>query len=163
MSRLVLELEGVLTELIGEHRRLLKHTEAQQAAMRKMDLDAMDQGARNQEASRMRLATLETKRRMIVAHLAKQHNVHGNLKVKQIAELYPARASSLMNLRQSLQSAMADLAARNQVAGKLAGAVVGHLNTVMRLLAGAVDKAGLYTRQGVPQVSGRIGVMNAVG
>jgi hypothetical protein len=37
------------------------------------------------------------------------------------------------------------------------------LNTVVRLLAGAVEKAGLYTKHGVPQVSSRIGVMEAVG
>ena len=49
------------------------------------------------------------------------------------------------------------------MAGRLASAVLGHLNTVVRLLAGAVEKAGLYTKQGIPQVSARIGVMEAVG
>jgi hypothetical protein len=45
----------------------------------------------------------------------------------------------------------------------LAGAVLGHLNTVVRLIAGAVEQAGVYTKQGVPQVSARIGVIEAVG
>ena len=45
----------------------------------------------------------------------------------------------------------------------LAGAVLGHLNTVVRLIAGAVERAGIYTKSGVPQVSNRIGVMEAVG
>ena len=54
-------------------------------------------------------------------------------------------------------------AARTHVAGRVATAVLGHLNTVVRLVAGAVEKAGLYTKNGVPRVSSRIGVMDAVG
>jgi hypothetical protein len=49
------------------------------------------------------------------------------------------------------------------ISGRVANAVLGHLNTVVRLLAGAVEKAGLYNKRGVPRVSNRIGVMEAVG
>jgi hypothetical protein len=41
--------------------------------------------------------------------------------------------------------------------------VLGHLNTAMRLFAGAVGQSGTYTKNGVPRVSARIGVMEAVG
>jgi hypothetical protein len=34
---------------------------------------------------------------------------------------------------------------------------------VVRLLAGAAQRAGLYTRRGIPRVGSRIGVMDAVG
>jgi hypothetical protein len=37
------------------------------------------------------------------------------------------------------------------------------LNTVVRLIAGAVEQAGVYTKTGSPKVSGRIGVLEAVG
>ena len=30
-------------------------------------------------------------------------------------------------------------------------------------LAGAVERAGVYTKDGIPRVSGRIGIMEAVG
>jgi hypothetical protein len=163
VSRQVFELENLLGEMIAEHRRLLKQAEVQQAAMKVLDLKAMDDCAKVQEASRLRLANLETKRRLIVAQIARLHGVHGNLTVPQIAEFYPHRKTMLMNLRETLKAEMNALASRNHVAGRLAGAVVGHLNTVVRLLAGAVEKAGLYTRQGIPQVSTRIGVMDAVG
>ena len=42
-------------------------------------------------------------------------------------------------------------------------ALLGHLNTVVRLIAGAVERAGVYTKTGAPQMSNRIGVMEAVG
>ena len=58
---------------------------------------------------------------------------------------------------------MQQISNRVTVAGRLAGALLGHLNTAVRLIAGAVEQAGLYTRDGSPKVSGRIGVMEAVG
>ena len=163
MSRQVSELEILLGEMIAEHRRLLKQADLQQAAMKSLDLKAMDDCAKVQEAARLRLANLESKRRLLVAQIARLHGVHGNLTVPQIAEFYPQRKTMLLNLRETLKSEIKALSSRNHVAGRLAGAVVGHLNTVVRLLAGAVEKAGLYTRQGIPQVSTRIGVMDAIG
>ena len=41
--------------------------------------------------------------------------------------------------------------------------MLGHLNTVVRLLAGAVERAGVYTKDGIPRVASRIGIMEAVG
>ena len=65
MSRQVSELETLLQQLIDEHVKLLAHTEKQQGAMKAFDLKAMDDVVRLQEASRMRIATLETKRRIL--------------------------------------------------------------------------------------------------
>ena len=83
--------------------------------------------------------------------------------VPDLAAMYPAQAAALLNARDELKATMNALQQRTHVVSRLAGAVAGHLNTVVRLLAGAVEKAGLYTKQGVPQVSTRIGVMEAVG
>jgi hypothetical protein len=163
MSRLVSELEALLNELIVEHQRLLKHLQTQQVAMKSCDLKVMDTTSNSQEASRLRIATLEAKRRMAVAQLTKTQSARMDLTLTEIAALYPHQGPALLRQRAVLKDLMKQVSARAQVAGKVAGAVLGHLNTVVRLLAGAVEKAGLYTKQGIPQVSSRIGVMEAVG
>jgi hypothetical protein len=163
MSRQISELEAILNELIAEHQRLLKHLHAQQTAMKQFDLKTMDTAANQQEASRLRIATLETKRHLIVQQLTKAHDARANLTIADIARLYPQRSPVLLDLRATLKDLISQVSTRATISGKLAGAVLGHLNTVVRLLAGAVGKAGLYTKHGVPQVSTRIGVMEAVG
>ena len=163
MSRLLPELENVLRSLADEHRRLLAHVEAQQAAMQSFDLKAMDDARNQQEASRLRVAALETKRRTIVAHIAKPLKLDSKVTLTKIADLHPLRRDALLALRDEIKEVAQAIATRTHVAGRLSGAVLGHLNTVVRLLAGAVEKAGLYTKHGVPSVSSRIGVMEAVG
>jgi hypothetical protein len=163
MSRFLPELESVLRSLADEHKRLLAHVEAQQAAMKTFDLKAMDDARNQQEASRLRVAALETKRRTIVAHLAKGLKLGGKMTLSQIADLHPPRREALLAVRNELKELATTIAARSHVAGRLASSVLGHLNTVVRLLAGAVEKAGLYTKHGVPSVSSRIGMMEAIG
>ena len=164
MSRLLPELENILQLLVAEHRRLLAHLEAQQAAMKAFDLKALDDSRNQQEACRLRVATLENKRRAVVALIAKTLRVDGQtLTITRLAELQPAGRNSLLKLRDELRDVAARITARTHVAGRLAGAVLGHLNAVVRLLAGAVEKSGVYTKQGVPRVSSRIGVMEAIG
>ena len=164
MSRLLPELENLLRLLVAEHRRLLAHLDAQQAAMKAFDLKALDDRRNQQEASRLRIAGLETKRRSLVLQIAKALRVDPNgLTITKLVELQPQCRTSLLPPRDELKALAAQITARTHVAGRLAGAVLGHLNTVVRLLAGAVEKSGLYTKQGVPRVSARIGVMEAVG
>jgi hypothetical protein len=164
MSRYAPELEALLQSLVAEHRKLLGYVEAQQAAMRKFDLAAMDAARNQQEACRLRVATIENKRRALVAAMARFLKVDpAVLTLTKIAELHPARKDAMLKLRAELKDLATRIAQRTHVAGKLAGAVLGNLNTVVRLIAGAVEKAGLYTKHGVPQVSSRIGVMEAVG
>jgi hypothetical protein len=163
MSRQISELEAVLRQLIAEHGRLLSHATAHGAAMQAFDLVAMDDAGREQEASRLRIAMLDQRRRAIVQQIGKAMNVPGELTVAKIATLQPEYAATLMELRKQLRDVVEQVAASNKISGKVAGAVLGHLNTVVRLLAGAVERAGLYTKNGVPQVSGRIGGMEAVG
>ena len=158
------DLENLLQLLVTEHRRLLVHLEAQQAAMKAFDLKALDDARNQQEASRLRVAALESKRRALVVQIARQMRVdaHG-LTITRLAELQPARRDALFKVRDELKAVASQIAARTHVSARLAGAVLGHLNTVVRLLAGAVEKSGLYTKQGVPRVASRIGVMEAVG
>ncbi len=163
MVRQLADLETALQLLIAEHRKLLGSMDAQQAAMRVMDLSAMDAAQNAQEASRLRIGTLETKRRTIVSLLTRGVKVEGPVTLTKLAALYPQRRDALLKLRDELKDVATTIASRSKVAGKLAGAVLGHLNTVVRLLAGAVERAGVYTKDGIPRVSGRIGVMEAVG
>jgi hypothetical protein len=166
MSRLLSDLESILQGLSAEHRKLAAHLEAHHAAMKAFDLKAMEDLASLQEATRQRIATWDTRRKAAVAHLARSIRPTPNpddLTLRRLAELFPQRRDALLKLRQELKDAADAVAARSRVAGRVAAAVLGHLNTAVRLLAGAVEKAGVYTKHGTPHVSRRIGVMEAVG
>ena len=163
MSRQLCELEAILRQLIVEHQRLLSFVERHEAAMKAFDLKNMDDAGQLQESSRLRIAMLEQRRRNLVMQMTKAINVRGDVTVRRLADLFPARADALMEIRAELKSVVEQVRARTHVTGKLATAVLGHLNTVVRLVAGVVEKAGLYTKNGVPQVSSRIGMMEAVG
>lgn len=163
MSRPNFELENLLRQLIAEHRKLLAHVEHQQEAMKAFDLSAMDAAARQQEAARLRIATIENKRRALAQAVGARLGLTGPITITRLAERDPQRGDSLLQLASELKEVIHQIAHRTHVAGRLAGAVVGHLNTVMRLLAGAVAQAGVYTKQGVPRVAKRIGAMEAIG
>lgn len=163
MARQLAELESVLHQLIAEHRKLHAQLEVQQTAMKAMDLTAMDNALRLQEATRLRIAALDTRRKAVVADLGRTLRIPGELTVRRIAELFPAQGPAFLKMKDELKAVIDQIGQRTNIAGRLAGAVLGHLNTVVRLLAGAVEQAGLYTKHGVPQVASRIGVMDAVG
>src|SRR4051812_14419507 len=163
MSRLLFDLESNLQQLIVEHRKLLKHVDAHQNAMKTMALDAMDQAANQQEASRLRIVALENTRRAIVQQIAQQNRLAGEMTIARLALIFPQRGDSLIKLRDELKKTIQQIQVRTHIAGRLAGAVLGHLNTVVRLIAGAVERAGVYTKTGAPQMSNRIGMMEAVG
>jgi hypothetical protein len=163
MSRQLAELETVLLQLIAEHEKLLRQLDTQQAAMKMLDVRAIEEAADQQETTRLRLSALETRRRAIVAQLAISLRIAGPATMIAIANAAPQARGRLLELRNRLKAVVAQIASRAHVVSRLAGAVLGHLNTMVRLLAGAVEQAGLYTKHGVPQVSARIGVMEAVG
>ena len=163
MLRQLSELETALAQLVAEHRKLLTFVEAQQAAMRRMDLSAMDVAVNAQEACRLRIATLETRRRGLVLVLTRGQKLDGPVTLTKLAALYPQKRDPLLKLGGELKQIATQIASRTKVATKLAAAVLGHLNTVVRLLAGAVDsRANVYTKDGVPRVANRIGIMEAV-
>ena len=163
MSRLISELETVLRQLLQEYAKLLAIMEQHAAAMQRFDLDAMDDFARQQEMSRSRIVTLEQRRRAAVQQIAKTLNMPGELTLRKLAQLQPAHAISLLQLRRQLKDSVERIGSRNKISGKVATAVLGHLNTVVRLLAGAIERAGVYTKSGIPRVAPRIGALEAVG
>jgi hypothetical protein len=163
MSRQLIELENVLSMLIDEHRKLLAHLNTQHEAMKQLQPAAMEDSLHRQEACRLRILSLENRRRLLGQQIAKAANLPLDATLVQIAHASPQYGTKLLQLREQLKSIMRDIADRTHVGGRLAQAVLGHLNTAMRLFADAVGQAGTYTKYGVPRVSARIGVMEAVG
>jgi hypothetical protein len=163
MSKTVLELEGVLNQMLIEHRKLLVQLDAQQLAMQKFDLKTMASAAQFQEGSRTRLLSLDAKRRNLTAMLARDLKIPGEVTLAGLAKLHPARAATLLQLRRDMRETIEAIRQRTNVSSRLAGAVLGHLNTALRIFAGAIHKAGLYTKQGNPRLASRIGVMETIG
>src|SRR5690242_14726607 len=109
MSRQLLELEVLLQQLIAEHRKLLAHVEAHEAAMKTLNLEAMDDAASLQEASRLRIAMLETKRRQTVSQLCRALNMAGEPTMERIAHAFPVRRDYLLKLRAELKGLMTQI------------------------------------------------------
>jgi hypothetical protein len=161
--RPIVDLETVLKEMLDEHRKLLTLLEGQQEAMQALNVAAMESFRTRQEVSRSRILRLEDRRRGMVQQIARINQIKGEPKIPAIAELYPQRKPQLLALRGELQIAMRAVADRSYIVTRLGSAVLGHLNTAMRILSSAVGNGGMYTNRGVPKVSRRIGVMEAVG
>lgn len=158
MTHQIQELEILLTALIGEHERLLKLIEAQQSAMKVLDVQKMQLAQQQQEQCRMHIAALETRRKQVVTALASEP-----VTLTRLAQLYPPHSTRLLHLRDQLKDLVVRITQRTHVVSRLASAVLGHLNVAARLLSGAIEQAGVYTRSGLPKSAGRIGMMEAVG
>jgi hypothetical protein len=163
MSQSLPELEAVLNQMLIEHRRLLLELDVQQAAMKKFDIRVMNASAHQQEASRTRLLSLDARRRALATRLAAELRIPGEVTLAGLAQLHPARASALLQLRRDMRETIDAIRERTNVSSRLAAAVIGHLNTTLRIFAGALQKAGVYTKQGTPKLASRIGVMEAIG
>ena len=163
MSRQVVDLQTLLQQLLSEHRKLLAQLESQHAAMKKFDMNALAEVRNELESTRLRINGLDVKRRNLLRQIAAGLKMAEEPTLVQLAQHFPQMAPGLLALRSDLKTVLQKIAERSQISSKLTGAVLGHLNLVMRLLAGAVERAGLYTRRGVPRLASRIGVMEAVG
>ena len=70
MSRQLPELETILRLLVTEHEKLLNQLLSQQAAMKKLDLKALEELSQQQEGTRMRITTLDQRRKVLVTQIA---------------------------------------------------------------------------------------------
>ncbi|MGD1278352.1 MAG: flagellar protein FlgN [Tepidisphaeraceae bacterium] len=163
MLRPLSDLESLLAQLVAEHGKLLSLLEAQHAAMKKIDIPAMLDLAHQQENQRLRLLGLENRRKTIVQQIAAAAKLNEEPTLGRLIELFPPHAPALRKLQAELRGVMGKISQRTHLSSRLSAAVLGHLNTALRILAGAVERAGLYTKNGVPRVAARIGVMDAVG
>jgi hypothetical protein len=162
MSRQVLDLEAVLEQLIDEHRKLLAQVERQFDAVKNYQPREMVDIAALQDATRLRVLKLDSQRRVLTQQIARLYKIEGELTISKLMEMFPAEAPKLGRQRDELRQLMETIRSRTRICGRVASAVLGHLNTVVRLLAGAVERAGVYTKSGMPRVSARIGAMEAV-
>jgi hypothetical protein len=163
MSRQVQEIELLLRQLIDEHRELAEHVEAQQQAMHAGDAEQIDRATHQQQCGRTRIARLESRRRQLAVQIGRAMRLGDEPTLPLLAQLFPARSEALLALRDELRTAIEQVSTRTHRVTRLASAVLGHLNSAVRLIAGAVEQAGVYTKSGSPQMTARIGVMEAVG
>ncbi|HEX8340646.1 MAG TPA: flagellar export chaperone FlgN [Tepidisphaeraceae bacterium] len=162
MSQPIAELEKVLTQLVAEHGQLLKCVDAHASAMRTMAVADLAAAGSAIEQSRTRIMFLEGRRRLAIAQIVRLHKVPPTASLAEIAAAAPQYKLSLLKLRDQLKALTTQIARKTNVSGKVAGALLGHLNTAVRLIAGAVKQANVYTKQGTPSTRQRIGVMEAV-
>jgi hypothetical protein len=161
--RLVNDLEFVLDQMLDQHQKLLMHVTTHHAAMMKLDLETMDQTRMVQHSARTRIMLLDKQRIALSQQIARTHKITGNIKLSQLAEIYPTRKASLLRLRTELNSVVTEAARRSFIATKLSTAVLGHLNTAVRILARAVGDVGVYNGRGMATVSKRLGRMEITG
>lgn len=157
------ELERIMRQLIETHRSLIGAMESHQTAMKAMDPKAMERAGQDQQSLRRRILLLERQRIAATAARGRQLRLDQPVTLTMLAQADPQRGQVLMKLRQELKSLVEEAARRSQIASRLAGAVLGHLNTALRFVGGAMSQAGVYTRGGSPRMAGRIGVIEAVG
>jgi hypothetical protein len=162
MARPLDELQIVLAQMIDEHRKLLIEADRHQLAIRAMDVRTMDLLRIRQEQLRERIGMLEGRRRLLAEQSAPGHR-GPPVTLTRLAELHPHARVKLLAQRDELRSVIAQIGQRTHIAARVAGAMLGHLNAVVRILSGAVQQAGVYTKQGVPKMSARIGGLEAVG
>src|SRR4051812_4755281 len=112
MSRQVIELESVMQLLIEEHRRMLALVASQHGSMKTLSLDAMQDAMHRQESSRLRIASLDVRRRLLAQQLAKLARVNGELTLAQIAAAFPQNGPKLIQLRDELKGLIQEIANR---------------------------------------------------
>lgn len=163
MPPLVRELLNALRRLVAEHQALLRLLEAQRDAMQRLDLESLDAATRSQEQSRSRIAQLEQRRRSVAEQLARSLRLAAPLSLARLASALPEHGAALLECGEELRRLVEQVRVAAQVSARVAGAVVGHMNTVLRLIGTVAQQAGGYTRSGTPRVASRVGVMEAVG
>lgn len=157
------DLENILRQLVAEHQKLLGHLEAQQKAMKTLNTPGINAAVAAQEASRLQILSLDAQRKAVTTQLSREMRLEGEPTISRLAALGGPRSPRLLQLRDELRGLIQTVRNRTQIGARLAGAMLGHLNTTLRLLAGAVEGTGVYNARGVPRLAGHIGVMNAVG
>ena len=163
MSPMIAELEKSLAGLAAEHKTLLAAVQAHLDAMRAFDTPKITVAADAIEASRTRIVFAETKRRQLMLQVVRTHQFAADITLAQIAEAVPFHRQSLLKQRDALRQVMQDVSSRTGVSSRVAQAMLGHLNTVVRMIAGAMQTAAVYSRTGTAVAAGRVGMIEAVG
>ena len=119
MSRQLAELEQVLRLLITEHGKLLTQLDAQQDAMRAFRTDRIEDITTLQEATRLRIGTLDNKRRVLVLQIARLIRLPDEPTLAKLAEVFPQRRTVLIGLRDELRDVMLKIQSRTSISKAL--------------------------------------------
>lgn len=163
MSPTIAELEKALAAQVAEHKTLFAAVTRHLDAMKLFDLAAINAAADDVEQSRSRVLALEVRRRNLMAQVVRTHKLPADITLSGLADAAPAHRVGLLKLREQLRGLTQEIASKSSVSNRVAASMMGHLNTVVRLIAGAVRQAAVYTKQGNHTVASRVGVMEAVG
>ncbi len=163
MSAPIAELEKLLARMLADHKTLLAAIESHQVAMKGFRFDELTEAGEKIEALRTQIVITEARRRVVIQQIVRLHKLPATVSLAEIADVVPLHRLPLLKLRDELKLVTGQISRKTTVSAKVAGTLLGHLNTVVRLVAGAVQQTAGYTRQGMPPASARLGVMEAVG
>jgi DNA repair exonuclease SbcCD ATPase subunit len=133
-----------LTAMTSLQAELATLLEEQFQAMKTFDTNAVARCARRQELLHRRLLRLETERRRNAEQLCRIARIAPDANVQQIADAYPSHREQLLTLRSQLRHAVQTVSERGRRSQRVAGTVLSHLNSVLRM----VTKSGLYQQSG---------------
>ena len=156
-------LEEVLRSLAGAQSDLTDLLEQQHTAMTGLDTAAMDKCASRQESLHRRVMQLEHERRTLVHNLATSTGLSSGATLRDLADAFaaedPQRRLRLLELRDLLRQRSAHAAKRGRRCSRVAGSVLGSINTALRLLT----RSCIYSKTGNFQMPPRRPRMEAVG
>ncbi|MFN4243623.1 MAG: flagellar export chaperone FlgN [Tepidisphaerales bacterium] len=159
MYQAVDELERMLQQLESEQAKLLELLSKQRLALRALDVKSLESLTEELERSRLRIAATEPRRRMLALAAAQALRLPGAGEAVGLTRLAAAvldqtRRHRLLGLRERLRRQAEAIERARAVNGRLVSALLGHLNTSVRLLVSAGSDAGTYTRSGTPRMTG---------
>lgn len=163
MSAPIAELEKLLVQIIAEHRTLLGGLNLHVEAMKAFKIADVSAATDIVEGSRVRIVMFESRRKLVLQQIARLYKLPLTATLREIAAAAPEYRISLMKHREALQQITSQISRKTTVSSRVAGALLGHLNTVVRIVAGAMQQRTLYTKQGMRTVHSRIGMIEAVG
>lgn len=156
MYQSVDELERTLAQLASEQTLLLELLMRQRAALQTLDVASLEGLTDNIERHRLRVAAVEGRCRALLAAAAGALRLAGSeqptLSRLTEAVLDQRRRERLRNLRGQLRERAESVERASQVNARLTGALLGHLNTSVRLLISGVGDTATYTRSGTSSV-----------
>ena len=149
--------------MTAEYSKLADAVEKYEHAMRAIDTVAMDKLHREQEQLRMRIGQLDARRKSVIGAIARHYRLDHQPNLSEIVQLDAAHSGEIRRLQNELREVTARLYRRTTISQRLAGALLGHLNSAVQLFAAATQQSSTYTRQGGPRISNRLGAIEAVG
>ena len=149
MDKLVIELLGLLREMLAGQDRLLKLAVARREAMRAFDIGRLETLAEQERAEGARMAELDRRRQGLVGQFRAVLGKGVEPTVTEIARRVnePAK-SQLLGLAARLKETVEQLERNTRINATVSETVVKGLAKVLKVVTGLAQHAGLYMRNG---------------